>query len=82
MTESTLPAAAMRELVAAGDAVPLLTGFDVSPTAYDGRWWYVPSEAADDADYLVAGPELSAELDRLRARSERIDRLATEPGRA
>lgn len=82
MTQSSLSAAAMRELVAAGDAVPLLTGFDVGPTAYDGRWWYVPSDAGDDADFQLAGPELAAEFDRLRARSERIDDLSTRAGEA
>jgi hypothetical protein len=76
----SMSATAMRELIEAGAARPLLTGFEVTPTSYDGAWWYVPSGAGSDADYLLAGPDLSAELDRLRARSDRIDGLPAEPG--
>jgi hypothetical protein len=73
MTDGSIPAAAMGELVAAGQAKPLLTGFDVSPTSYDGRWWYVPSGSDDDADYLLADADLSANFDRLRERADRLD---------
>jgi hypothetical protein len=80
MTLGSMSAAAMRELVDAGEAKPLLTGFDISPTLYAGQWWYVPSgsddEADDDADYVLAGPDMSAQLDRLRVRADRIDAVA------
>jgi hypothetical protein len=66
----------VQELVRSGEAKQLLAGTDVGPTWYDGQWWYVPSDAADDADYLVADAELAAEFDRLRVRVEHIDNVS------
>lgn len=80
MAVGSMPAAAMRQLVESEAARPLLEGFEISPTSYAGAWWYVPSGADDDADYVAAGPELSADFDRLRARADRIDAFLAEPG--
>ncbi|MEU4192237.1 hypothetical protein AB0E69_10080 [Kribbella sp. NPDC026611] len=76
MTDGTLSAEEVRELVQSGAATPLLGGTEVGPTWYDDHWWFVPSDAPDDADYEVAGPELSAEFDRLRVRAEAIESVA------
>jgi len=81
MTDGSLSSDAMRQLVDSGDAKALLVGFEVGPTRYADAWWYVPSDAGDGADYVVAGPDMSAEFDRLQARSDKIDALLAEPGR-
>lgn len=59
-------------MVLAGTAVPLLAGAEVGPTWYDGQWWYVPADAPDGADYVVADAEMAEEFDRLRVRAERV----------
>lgn len=61
---------AMREQVAAGEARPLLAGFEPVPTWYRDAWWHVPT---DGESYVLAGPELVAELNALRDRVDRID---------
>ena len=70
MDADVVSAESMRERVAAGEAKPLLAGFDPVPTWYRDAWWHVP---ADGEDYVEAGPDLVAQLDALRARVERID---------
>ena len=60
----------MRERVAAGEAKPLLAGFDPVPTWYRDAWWHVP---ADGEQYVAADAGLAAQLDELRARVDRID---------
>ncbi|MEU4192239.1 hypothetical protein AB0E69_10090 [Kribbella sp. NPDC026611] len=72
MTEHTLTAAVVRDLIDAGDAVQLLPSTDVGPVSWDGQWWYVPSDAADDGDYRAAGPALAEQLDELRVRADRV----------
>jgi hypothetical protein len=74
--------AAMRQLVEARRASPLLAGFEVAPVFHEGAWWYVPSGAGAGADYVPAEPELSVEFDRIRARIERIDSFLSESGPA
>lgn len=78
MTDGYLSADVVRELVESGAATPLLAGTDVGPTWYADRWWYVPTDAADGADYLLAGPELSEEFDRLRVRVQAIEDVQAE----
>jgi hypothetical protein len=68
----------MRELLDAGEATPMLAGTDVGPTWYDGRWWYVPADAADDADYQAAEPEQAERFDKLRRRAEAVERVQAE----
>jgi hypothetical protein len=68
----------MRELIDRGDATPMLVGMEVGPTRYDGRWWYIPIEAADDADYEPADPEKAERFDKLRRRAEAADRVRAE----
>jgi hypothetical protein len=78
MTDGYLSADVVRELVESGAATPLLAGTEVGPTWYADRWWYVPTDAADDADYQAAGPELSEEFDRLRVRVQAIEDVQAE----
>jgi hypothetical protein len=68
----------MRELTASGAATPMLAEMEVGPTWHDGRWWYVPADAAQDADYEPADPELSTEFDRLRVRAQAIEEVQAE----
>ncbi|HWD80319.1 MAG TPA: hypothetical protein VG497_15590 [Kribbella sp.] len=68
----------MRELIDTGEATPMLAGMDIGPTHYDGRWWYVPSEADDDADYQAADPDKAERFDALRRRAEAADRVQAE----
>jgi hypothetical protein len=68
----------MRELIDSGAATPMLAGMEVGPTFYDGRWWYIPSEAAEDADYQPADEAEAARFDSLRRRSEAVDRVQAE----
>lgn len=70
MDADVVSAEDMRERVAAGEAKPLLAGFDPVPTWYRDAWWHVPT---DGEDYVPAGQELAAQLDSLRARVDRID---------
>lgn len=70
MDADVVSAPDMRGFVEAGEAKPLLAGFDPVPTWYRDAWWHVP---ADGEDYVPAGPGLAAELDALRARVDRID---------
>ena len=78
MTDGYLSADVVRELLESGAATPLLAGTEVGPTWYADRWWYVPTDAADDADYQPAGPELSEEFDRLRVRVQAIEDVQAE----
>jgi hypothetical protein len=73
MAVASLPDAVMRQLVESRRAQPLLAGYGVGPMFHEGAWWYVPRGAAAGADYVLAGPELSVEFDRIRARIDRID---------
>lgn len=73
MTTDRIPAELMRELVESGAARPLMPGFEVVPTWYEDIWWHVPQDAADGADYVQAGPELSAKLDELRSRADQAN---------
>lgn len=68
----------MRELIDSGEATPMLQGMEVGPTFHAGRWWYIPAEAADEADYQPADAELSERFDRLRRRAEAVDRVQAE----
>ncbi|MFG1913189.1 hypothetical protein [Kribbella sp. NPDC048928] len=68
----------MAELIDSGEATPMLRGMEVGPTFHADRWWYIPAEAADDADYQLADPELSERFDRLRRRAEAVDRVQAE----
>lgn len=76
MTDRSLSAEAVREVVRTGEATQLLGGFDVGPTWYADRWWYVPADAPDGADYQPADADLSERFERLRVRAERIDDVA------
>jgi hypothetical protein len=78
MAETTMAATAMHDLVRDHAAEPLLAGAEVGPTWYAGSWWYVPSEAPDDADYQRADPDLSREFDALRRRAGRIAEASGE----
>ncbi|MFF0345671.1 hypothetical protein [Kribbella sp. NPDC004875] len=78
MTDANLSAAAVRELVRTGEARPMLAGTEVGPTWYDGRWWYVPADAEEGADYQPAGPELAARFDKLRARAQAVEEVQAE----
>jgi hypothetical protein len=78
VTDGNLSADVVHELVRTGEATPLLAGTEVGPTWYADRWWYVPSDAAEDADYLPAGPEMAAEFDRLRLRVQAIEAVQAE----
>lgn len=68
----------MREFLDSGAATPMLAGTEVGPTLYAGRWWYVPVEAAEDADYQPADPEKSEAFDSLRRRAEAVERVEAE----
>jgi hypothetical protein len=78
MTDGYLSAAAVRELVRTGEAMPMLAGTEVGPTWYADHWWYVPSDAEEDADYQMAGPELSARFDKLRVRAQAVEDVQAE----
>ncbi len=78
MTDDKLSQARMRELLDSGEATSMLAGMEVGPTWYADRWWYVPAEAAEDADYQPADPEKSERFDRLRRRAEAVDRVQAE----
>jgi hypothetical protein len=78
MTDGKLSADVVPELVRTGEAIPLLAGTAVGPIWCADRWWYVPTDAPDDADYLPAGPELSADFDRLRRRARAIEAVQAE----
>jgi hypothetical protein len=78
MTDDKLSQERMRELLASGDATPMLAGMEVGPTWYADRWWYIPTEAAEDADYQPADPEKSERFDRLRRRAEAVERVQAE----
>ncbi|MEU4606190.1 hypothetical protein AB0F43_24640 [Kribbella sp. NPDC023972] len=73
MSVRSVPADVVRQLVELGRARPLFEGFEVGPTWHQGEWWYVPDGAGDGADYVPAGPELSAHFDRSRSRIDRIE---------
>jgi hypothetical protein len=49
----------MEELVAAGEALPLMEEFDVGPTFYRGLWWVVPP------DQLPRGYDVATEQDQI-----------------
>ena len=68
----------MRELIDSGEATPMLQGMDVGPTFYADRWWYIPTEAADDADYQPAEEEMSARFAGLQRRADAIERVQAE----
>lgn len=68
----------MRGLIDSGAATSMLAGMEVGPTWYDGRWWYIPAEAAEDADYQPADPEKAERFDRLRRRAEAVERVQAE----
>lgn len=75
MSDETLAADVVRELVAEGAATPLLAETVVGPTWYADRWWYVP---VDGTDYQPAGPDVSAEFDRLKLRVQSINDVQAE----
>lgn len=68
----------MAELIDSGEATPMLRGMEVGPTFHADRWWYIPAEAADDADYQEADPELSDRFDNLRRRAQAVDQVQSE----
>ena len=68
----------MRELIDSGEATPMLVGMEVGPTFYADSWWYIPAEAAEDADYRQADPEQAERFDKLRRRAEAADRVQAE----
>jgi hypothetical protein len=68
----------MRELIDAGEATPMLVGMEIGPTFYDDRWWYIPTEAADDADYQPADPEKAERFDSLKRRADAVERVQAE----
>jgi hypothetical protein len=78
MTDDNLSQERMRELLDSGAATPMLAGTEVGPTWYAGRWWYIPVEAAEDADYQPADPEKSERFDSLRRRAEAVERVQAE----
>jgi hypothetical protein len=68
----------MRQLTDSGQATSMLPGLEIGPTWYDGRWWYVPVEAPDDADYQPADQEKSESFDRLKRRADAIEQVQAE----
>lgn len=68
----------MAELIDSGEATPMLRGMEVGPTFHADRWWYIPAEAADDADYQEADAELSDRFDKLRRRAKAVDQVQSE----
>ncbi|MFD7159105.1 hypothetical protein ACFV9C_31225 [Kribbella sp. NPDC059898] len=73
----------MRRLIDSGAAKPMMDGMEVGPAFYDERWWYVPDDAADDADFESADAALSERFAGLRRRAEAIERVQAElDGRA
>lgn len=77
MTDRTLSAEQVQELVESGAATPLLSNTEVGPTWYDDQWWYVPADAPDGADYQPADAGLSADFDRLRVRAAALEDVAS-----
>ncbi|GAA4554824.1 hypothetical protein GCM10023175_53730 [Pseudonocardia xishanensis] len=56
----------MDELIAAGDAQPLLAEFDIGPVWWDRMWWVIPQgEGEVERGYLVAGDADQVELTAL-----------------
>lgn len=70
---SAIPVAAMARLVAEGHALPIMDGYDVIPTFYAGRWWWVPEAAVHTETYVPAPPELAGRFTRLRQRARAVD---------
>jgi hypothetical protein len=68
----------MAELIDSGEATPMLRGMEVGPTFHADRWWYIPADAADDAAYQPADPDLSERFNSLRRRAEAVDRVQSE----
>lgn len=68
----------MGELIDSGAAKPMLQGMEVGPTFYQDRWWYIPTEAADDADYEPADAEMSERFAGLQRRADAIERVQAE----
>jgi hypothetical protein len=78
MTDDNLSQERVRELLASGEATPLLAGTEVGPTWYADRWWHIPTGAAEDSDYQAVGPELSARFDQLLVRAKAIEEVQAE----
>jgi hypothetical protein len=73
----------MAELVGAGEAVQLLSEFNVGPTWWNGEWWYVPQGPGQGArGYVMADDELASELSGrfavLRASAEFVAKIQDE----
>lgn len=68
-----IPPTEMAELTRAGEAHPLMPEFDVSPTRYADRWWYVPS---GHHQYVEAEPDKAAMFATILERSARMEALA------
>lgn len=72
----------MAELVAAGEALPLLPEVDVGPTFHQGTWWVVDGAAPDRWIYIVAAAadqlELTATYLLLMRSTEIVAEIAEE----
>lgn len=64
-----IPAARMVELVAAGEAIPLLAGHFPVPTVWDSRWWHVPADGPEH-HYHPAPPAQAEVFARLARRRQ------------
>jgi hypothetical protein len=78
VTDDKISQDRMRELLDSGAATPMLAGTEVGPAWYADRWWYVPVEAAEDADYQPADPDQAERFDGLRRRAEAVERVQAE----
>lgn len=65
---AVIPVATMSRLVAQGHALPIVDGYDVIPTFYSGRWWWIPESAAQSETYVPAPPEHADKFSTLRKR--------------
>lgn len=70
-----IPAAEMAALIQAGEADPMMPEFDVGPTRYADRWWYVPSGGRH---YIQAEPDRAARFTAMLERSTRLAALAAK----
>jgi hypothetical protein len=83
MTEATLAAAEVHELLQAGTARPLLEGHFPVPVQIDGKWWYVPTNPATGAEpdtFVPADNALAAEFEQLARRRRAAETAVRDRG--
>jgi hypothetical protein len=73
----------MTDLVARGEARPLMAGYDPVPIHHDNTWWHIPADAAPDAPYVPATAEQHQIFDDLAHRLALADAaVAADAGRS